>query len=116
MKKVGIVGGTGYTGVELLRILAAHPDAQLAVVTSRKEADTPVADMFPSLPRRVNLNFSDPAAGGLEKCNVVFFATSNGVAMAETPALLKAGVRVIDLAADFRIKDIASRNGKSGTA
>ena len=107
MKKVGIVGGTGYTGVELLRILATHPDAELAIITSRKEAGTPVADRFPSLRRRVRLNFSDPAEGGLEKCDVVFFATPNGVAMAEAPALLKAGVRVIDLAADFRIKDIA---------
>ena len=107
MKKVGIVGGTGYTGVELLRILATHPDAELAIITSRKEAGTPVADRFPSLRRRVSLNFSDPAEGGLEKCDVVFFATPNGVAMAEAPALLKAGVRVIDLAADFRIKDIA---------
>ena len=116
MKKIDVVGGTGDIGVELLRILGAHPDAQLAVITSRKEADTPVADMFPSLRRRVNLNFSDPVAGGLEKCDIVFFATSNGVAMAETLALLKAGVRVIDLAADFRVKDITSRNGKSGTA
>lgn len=107
MKKVGIVGGTGYTGVELLRILATHPDTELAIITSRKEAGTPVADMFPSLRRRVRLNFTDPAASGLEKCDVVFFATPNGVAMSEVPALLKAGVRVIDLAADFRIKDIA---------
>lgn len=106
MKKVGIVGGTGYTGIELLRILATHPEAELVVITSRKEAGMPVADMFPSLRRRVRLNFSDPAAGGLEKCDVVFFATPNGVAMTEAPALLKAGVRVIDLAADFRIKDI----------
>jgi N-acetyl-gamma-glutamyl-phosphate reductase len=107
MKKVGIVGGTGYTGVELLRILSTHPEAELVAITSRKEAGTPVADLFPSLRRRVTLRFSDPAAAGLEKCDVVFFATPNGVAMAETPALLKAGVRVIDLAADFRIKDIA---------
>jgi N-acetyl-gamma-glutamyl-phosphate reductase len=107
MKKVGIVGGTGYTGVELLRILATHPEAELAVITSRKEAGTPVADLFPSLRRRVTISYSDPATAALGKCDVVFFATPNGVAMAETPALLKAGVRVIDLAADFRIKDIA---------
>lgn len=105
MKKVGIVGGAGYTGVELLRILATHSEAERAVITSRKEAGTRVADMFPSLGRRVRLNFSDPAAGDLEKCDVVFFATPNGVAMTEAPALLKAAVRVIDLAADFRIKD-----------
>ncbi len=80
---------------------------ELEVITSRKEAGTPVADMFPSLRRRIRLKFSDPAAGGLEACDVVFFATPNGVAMTEAPALLKAGVRVIDLAADFRIKDVA---------
>ena len=107
MIKVGIVGGTGYTGVELLRILATHPGVELAVITSRKEAGTPVTDMFPSLRRRVALKFSDPADGGLQTCDVVFFATPNGVAMGDTPGLLKAGVRVIDLAADFRIKDIA---------
>jgi N-acetyl-gamma-glutamyl-phosphate reductase len=107
MKKVGIVGGTGYTDVELLRNLATHPDAQLIIIILGKETGTPIVDMFPSLRRRVRLNFSDPAAGGLEKCDVVFFATPNGVAMAETPAPLKAAVRVIDLAADFRIKDIA---------
>jgi N-acetyl-gamma-glutamyl-phosphate reductase len=107
MKKVGIVGGTGYSGVELLRILATHPEAELAVITSRKEAGTAVADLFPSLRRRVTINFSDPATAALGHCDIVFFATPNGVAMAETPALLKAGVRVIDLAADFRIKDIA---------
>jgi N-acetyl-gamma-glutamyl-phosphate reductase len=106
MKKVGIVGGTGYTGVELLRILATHPETELATITSRKEAGTAVADMFPSLRRRVRLRFSDPAAGGLEKCDVVFFATPTGVAMRDAPALLEAGVRVIDLAADFRIGDI----------
>lgn len=107
MIKIGIVGGTGYTGVELLRILATHPQAELTVITSRKEAGSPVADMFPSLRRRVTLNFSDPSAGLLEKCDLVIFATPNGVAMGDTPALLKAGVKVIDVAADFRIKDIA---------
>ena len=107
MKKIGIVGGTGYTGVELLRILAMHPEAELTVITSRKEAGIPVADMFPSLRRRVSLSFSDPATARLEQCDIVFFATPSGVAMTETPRLLAAGVRVIDLAADFRIKDIA---------
>jgi N-acetyl-gamma-glutamyl-phosphate reductase len=91
----------------LLRILATHPDTELAIITSRKEAGTPVSDMFPSLRRRVDVKLSDPATGGLEKCDVVFFATPNGVAKTQTPALLKAGVRIIDLAADFHIKDIA---------
>jgi len=107
MIKVGIVGGTGYAGVELLRILVTHPGVELAAITSRKEAGMSVADLFPSLRKRVALKFSDPAAAQLEKCDVVFFATPNGVAMEQTPALLKAGTRVIDIAADFRIKDIA---------
>ena len=107
MIKIGIVGGTGYTGVELLRILAQHPDAQLAAITSRKEAGMPVADMFPSLRGRVNLTFSDPKEAGLSSCDLVFFATPNGIAMGEAQSLLSAGVRLIDLAADFRIKDLA---------
>ena len=103
--KVGIVGGTGYTGVELLRILSQHPHVQLVAITSRSEAGLPVAQMFPSLRGVVDLCFSDPNSGLLETCDVVFFATPHGVAMAQTPALLAAGVRVIDLGADFRIKD-----------
>lgn len=107
MVKIGIVGGTGYTGVELLRILARHPQAELAAVTSRAEVGIPVADMFPSLRGRVDVAFSDPAKAGLERCDLVFFATPNGVAMSQAPALLNAGVKVIDLSADFRLKDIA---------
>ncbi len=107
MIKIGIVGGTGYTGVELLRILARHPQAKLAAITSRKETGMPVAEMFPSLRGSVDLKFSDPKEAGLASCDVVFFATPNGIAMTEAQALLSAGVKVIDLAADFRIKDIA---------
>ncbi|MES2017362.1 MAG: N-acetyl-gamma-glutamyl-phosphate reductase [Pseudomonadota bacterium] len=108
MIKVGIVGGTGYTGVELLRLLAVHPDVTLTAITSRKEDRLPVADMFPSLRGRVNLAFSAPDKVDLTQCDVVFFATPHGVAMAQAPALLAAGVKVIDLAADFRLKDQAS--------
>jgi N-acetyl-gamma-glutamyl-phosphate reductase len=108
MIKVGIVGGTGYTGVELLRLLAVHPDVQLTAITSRKEDGLPVADMFPSLRGRVELAFSAPEKADLSKCDVVFFATPHGVAMAQAPALLAAGVKVIDLAADFRLKDQAT--------
>jgi N-acetyl-gamma-glutamyl-phosphate reductase len=107
MIKVGIVGGTGYTGVELLRLLALHPDVELVAITSRGEAGTPVADMFPSLRGRVALQFVDPKDAALDGCDVVFFATPNGIAMQQARPLLDAGVRVIDLAADFRIKDIA---------
>jgi N-acetyl-gamma-glutamyl-phosphate reductase len=107
MIKVGIVGGTGYTGVELLRLLAAHPQVQLTAITSRKEDGLPVADMYPSLRGFVNLAFSSPEKAKLSECDVVFFATPHGVAMAQAPELLAAGVRVIDLAADFRLKDTA---------
>ncbi|MEJ5211945.1 MAG: N-acetyl-gamma-glutamyl-phosphate reductase [Burkholderiales bacterium] len=107
MIKIGIVGGTGYTGVELLRLLAQHPEAELTAITSRKEAGMPVADMFPNLRGRVKLAFSDPAQAPLAQCDVVFFATPNGIAMTQARDLLVAGVKVIDLAADFRIKDVA---------
>ena len=105
--KAGIVGGTGYTGVELLRLLAQHPEAEIRAITSRKEAGTPVAAMFPSLRGRVDLAFTEPKPEALRGCDVVFLATPNGVAMGEAPALLDAGARVIDLSADFRIKDVA---------
>jgi N-acetyl-gamma-glutamyl-phosphate reductase len=107
MIKVGIVGGTGYTGVELLRLLAQHSETELKAITSRKEAGTPVAAMFPSLRRRVSLAFSEPNAQTLRGCDVVFFATPNGVAMNDAQALLDAGARIIDLSADFRIRDLA---------
>jgi N-acetyl-gamma-glutamyl-phosphate reductase len=106
MIKAGIVGGTGYTGIELLRILARHPQAELAVITSRKEAGVPVAKIFPSLRGAVSLEFSDPGKGDLAHCDVVFFATPNAVAMSEARSLLDAGVRVVDLSADFRIRAV----------
>ena len=106
--KVGIVGGTGYTGVELLRLLAIHPNVELTVITSRGEAEIAVADMFPSLRGYVSLKFSDPAQVDLSVCDVVFFATPNGIAMQQTRELLAKNVKVIDLAADFRIKDVAT--------
>jgi N-acetyl-gamma-glutamyl-phosphate reductase len=105
--KVGIVGGTGYTGVELLRLLAQHPQVELRVITSRADAGTPVSQMFPSLRGYVDLAFTHPDEAHLDQCDAVFFATPNGIAMQQTRALLDAGVRVIDLAADFRIKDVA---------
>src|SRR5277367_3167863 len=107
MIKVGIVGGTGYTGVELLRLLTQHPQIQLTAITSRKEAGIAVAAMFPSLRGRVDLKFSDPATVDLKSCDLVYFATPNGVAMGEAQALLDAGVRIIDLSADFRLRDVA---------
>lgn len=106
MIKVGIVGGTGYTGVELLRLLAHHPKAELRAITSRKEAGSRVAAMFPSLRGQVDLAFTEPSAKALAGCDVVFFATPHGVAMTEARALLDAGAKVIDLSADFRIQDL----------
>jgi N-acetyl-gamma-glutamyl-phosphate reductase len=107
MIKVGIIGGTGYTGVELLRLLAQHPQAELRVITSRGEAGKPVADMFPNLRGRVALVFSEPDERALAACDVVFSATPNGVAMTHARKLLDAGVKLVDLAADFRLKDPA---------
>jgi N-acetyl-gamma-glutamyl-phosphate reductase len=105
--KVGIVGGTGYTGVELLRILAQHPNAELTAITSRKEDGLAVADMFPNLRGHVTLAFSTPEKAPLTGCDVVFFATPHGVAMNQAKELLAANVRLIDLAADFRLQDVA---------
>ena len=107
--KVGIVGATGYTGVDLLRLLAQHPQVQVAAVTSRGEAGMALADYFPSL-RGIypDLYFQTPDQADLAACDVVFFATPNGVAMQEAPALLAAGVKVVDLSADYRIQDIAT--------
>lgn len=107
MLKVGIVGGTGYTGVELLRLLAQHPEVSFSAITSRKEAGLPVSDLFQSLRGRVHLRFADPADAPLTDCDVVFFATPNGVAMHQAEILVKAGIRVVDLSADFRIRDVA---------
>jgi N-acetyl-gamma-glutamyl-phosphate reductase len=107
MIKAGIVGGTGYTGVELLRLLVQHPQVELKAITSRKEAGTPVAAMFPSLRGRVELAFTEPGAEGLRGCDVVFFATPHGVAMQEARTLLERGAKVIDLSADFRLQDLA---------
>jgi N-acetyl-gamma-glutamyl-phosphate reductase len=107
MIKAGIVGGTGYTGVELLRLLARHPEVTLQAITSRQEAGLPVADLFPNLRGAVDLAFTDPNDAPLAGCDVIFFATPNGVCMQQARALLESGARVIDLATDFRIRDIA---------
>lgn len=106
MIKVGIVGGTGYTGVELLRLLAKHPETELVAITSRTEAGLRVDDMFTSLRGHVDLCFSEPSEDTLTRCDVVFFATPNAIAMRSAPALLERGVRVVDLSADYRLKDI----------
>jgi len=106
MIKLGIIGGTGYTGVELMRLLALHPVARMEVITSRSEAGKPVAELFPNLRGLVDLAFVEPAIDTYRDCDLVFFATPNTTAMSQAEALLAAGIKVIDLAADFRIKDI----------
>lgn len=106
MISVGIVGGTGYTGVELLRLLLQHPSVDVRVLTSRTEAGKPVADMFPSLRGRTELQFSDLNVDALKACDVVFFATPHGVAMQYAEALTQAGTKIIDLAADFRLQNL----------
>lgn len=107
MIRIGIVGGTGYTGAELLRLLALHPEASVECITSRAEAGMPVAQMFPNLRGHYQLAFSAPDVNTLNQLDVVFFATPHGVAQAMMPSLIQAGTRVIDLSADFRIRDIA---------
>jgi len=103
--KVGIVGGTGYTGVELLRLLSTHAEAEVAMITSRAEDGVAVDELFPSLRGAMDLRFSTPDVEALASCDVVFFATPHNVAMNMVPELLAAGTRVIDLSADFRITD-----------
>lgn len=105
MIRVGIVGGTGYTGAELLRLLAGHPGVEVTAVTSRQQAGRAVAELHPGLRGYVDLVYREPAEAGLEDCDVVFFATPHAAAMHAVPALLGAGVRVIDLSADFRLRD-----------
>jgi N-acetyl-gamma-glutamyl-phosphate reductase len=106
MLKIGIVGGTGYTGVELLRLLADHPEARVEVITSRSNAGTPVADIFPNLRGKFDIRYTEPDVDSYQNCDLLFFATPNTVAMGQAEELLTRGIRLIDLAADFRIQDI----------
>lgn len=106
MIRAGIVGGTGYTGVELLRILVLHPEVEVAVVTSRSDAGARVDAQYPSLRGLCDVSFTEPDVDALAECDVVFFATPNGTAMLMAEQLLTRGVKVIDLSADFRIKDV----------
>lgn len=106
MISVGIVGGTGYTGVELLRLLLRHPNVQVNVLTSRTEDGRRVDDMFPSLRGHTDLKYSDLNIEQLKQCDVVFFATPHGVAMKHAEELVAANTKVIDLAADFRLQNL----------
>ena len=105
MVKAGIVGATGYTGAELLRLLLTHPQVQVTVVTSQSETGKPVTELFPNLRGNTDLLFAYPQTATLAECDVVFFATPHGTAMQHAGLLLDAGVRVIDLSSDFRLRD-----------
>ena len=105
MIRVGIVGGTGYTGVELLRLLALHSEVEVAVVTSRADAGKKVEEVYPSLRGYIDVKFTEPDIETLVDCDIVFFATPNGTAMQMAEQLLGRGIKVIDLSADFRLKD-----------
>jgi N-acetyl-gamma-glutamyl-phosphate reductase len=102
-----VVGATGYTGIELVRLLLQHPGVTVDVVTSRGEAGRRLDNLFPSLTGFSDLCFTDPANANYAACDVVFFATPHNVAMREVPALIKQGIRVVDLSADFRLTDVA---------
>lgn len=108
MYKVAVVGATGYTGVELLRLLAPRQDLQLSVVTSRELQGVAVSKHFPNLRGHLDLEFSAPDTAALFDCDLVFFATPHGVAMQSVRPLLDRGVRVVDVSADFRLKDVAN--------
>ncbi|MET4693229.1 N-acetyl-gamma-glutamyl-phosphate reductase [Endozoicomonas lisbonensis] len=105
--KIGIVGGTGYTGAELLRLLATHPEADVQVITSRSECGKAVSELYPGLRGVMDIPFTEPDNEVLSRCDLVFFATPNGIAMQSVPTLLDKGVKVIDLAADFRLSNPA---------
>ncbi|HYW93751.1 MAG TPA: N-acetyl-gamma-glutamyl-phosphate reductase [Gammaproteobacteria bacterium] len=108
MIRIGIVGGSGYAGIELMRLLSAHPDAELAAVTSRSEAGRPVTEVLPALRGLVDQSFREPDPVMLGECDVVFFATPNGTAMGMARELLERGTRLIDIGADFRLRDVAA--------
>ncbi len=104
--RVGILGASGYTGVELLRLLLMHPEAEVVAATSRRARGEPIATLFPSLRGQSDLVFEEPDPDRLaERCDVVFCGVPHGVAMTQVPRLLEAGVRVVDLSADFRLRD-----------
>src|SRR5690625_5933791 len=105
---VGIVGATGYTGAELVRLLCSHPSVEVTVITSRGELGKPVADLYPSLRGFTELCFVEPSVEVLASCDVVFFATPHNVSMKMMPELMQEGIRVVDLSADFRSEEHTS--------
>lgn len=105
MLKVGVVGASGYTGIELVKLLIAHPEVKLVAVTSNAEQGKPVAEIFPALRLQTELSFYPHDTPLLMECDVIFFASPHATAMHQIPHLYAEGKRIIDLSADFRIKD-----------
>ena len=109
MQRIAVIGASGYTGVELLRLLALHPSVELVCITSRQSAGQRVEEVFPSLRGCLDLVFEDVDPAGLAgRADLVFTAVPHQAAMDMIPALLDAGCRVVDLSADFRIRDVAT--------
>jgi N-acetyl-gamma-glutamyl-phosphate reductase len=107
MIRAAIVGAAGYTGVEMMRLVLGHPDLELTVVTSASDAGRAVADVYPALAGS-GLVFEDPASCDIAgNAEVAFLAVPHTASLALTPALLDAGLTVIDLSADFRLTDAA---------
>ena len=107
MLKVGIYGASGYTGQELLRLLIRHPEVEVVALTSRKFKGTPVSDVFPVFEGLSDMKFIDAAPDDVaDLSDIVFLALPHGVAMEAVPLFLKAGSKVVDLSADFRLRDI----------
>lgn len=107
MIPVAILGGSGYTGVELMRLLAAHPQFELKAVSSRQNQGKAVGEVFGSLAGKVNLQFSDADPDALaSQARLVFLAVPHQTAMAAVPPILRAGAKIVDLSADFRLRDI----------
>ena len=105
MISVGIVGASGYTGEELVKILLKHTDVSIDVLTSRTHLGKSVDEVF-ELDKKLVKNFLEPTVDNLINCDVVFFASPNGVAMNMARGLLEHNVKIIDISADFRISDV----------
>src|SRR5262245_33355273 len=107
MIKVAILGGTGYTALELIKILLRHPHVEIAAITSRKEGSPAVTEVHPSLAGRITLRLEPLEADDLLARGVqcAFGCLPHGVSMDVLPAFLERGVRVIDLSADYRLRD-----------
>jgi N-acetyl-gamma-glutamyl-phosphate reductase len=103
--KAAVVGAAGYAGIECVRLLAAHPEFELMYVTSDAQAGELVSDSYPALSRVCDLKFSRKDDAPLEQMDVVFLAVPHTAAMAVAPALVAAGVCVVDLSADYRLHD-----------